>query len=121
MAEKLNITRAELLAAIIEGDFDALKSEDAIECAKRMHASITRKSDVPKQPSKAAKENQALAIKVLEYMPIGETVLASDVMQHVKGIMTSQKCAKVMGVLIDAGKVVKVPKAKGRYTGYKLV
>lgn len=121
MAEKLNITRAELLTAIVEGDFETLKTADAIECAKRMHASITRKSDAPKQPSKAAKENAELAARVLAYMPAGEAVLTSEIMENVHGIMTPQKCTKVMGVLIAAGKVVRVPKVKGRYTGYQLV
>lgn len=121
MAEKLNITRAAVLTAIVEGDFETLKTADAVECAKRMLASITRKSDTPKEPSKAAKENAALAAKVLQIMPEGECMLASDIMEKVHGIMTSQKCTKVMDVLISAGKVERVPKAKGRYIGYRLV
>lgn len=121
MAKKLNITRATVLAAVIEGDMDILQTPDAIECAKRMLASITRKSDTSNEPSKAAKENIALAEEVLKIMPEGGYLLTFEIMEKVKGIMTPQKCTKVMDVLVSTGKVERVPKAKGRYTGYKLM
>lgn len=112
-------------ALMMEYAIEALKQteapEEVVAKATAHLAQLTKKSTTPKTESRAAKENKALAIKVLEYMPIGETVLASDVMQHVNGIMTSQKCAKVMEVLIESGKVERVAKAKGRYTGYRLV
>ena len=120
MAKNLTITRAEVLTAVVKGDYETLAREDAKECAAKMLASITkpRKSD---EPSKAAKENVRLAAEVLKVMPEGEPVLTSWIMEHVNGIMTSQKCTKVMQVLLSAGKVEKVEKVKGRYVGYKLV
>lgn len=120
MAKNLTITRAEVLTAVVKGDYETLAREDAKECAAKMLASITktRKSD---EPSKAAKENARLAGEVLKVMPEGEPVLTSWIMEHVNGIMTSQKCTKVMQVLISAGRVEKVEKVKGRYIGYKLV
>ena len=121
MATKNTITRAEVLTAVVNGDFDTLMRADAREVAGKMLASITRKSDAPKKPSKAAEENTRLAHEVLMAMPEGETVLTSWIMNHVQGIMTPQKCTKVMQVLIEKGRVEKVLKVEGRYTGYKLV
>ena len=82
---------------------------------------LTKPREKSAEPSKAAKENIRLAGEVLKVMPEGEPVLTSWIMEHVNGIMTSQKCTKVMQVLISAGKVEKVEKVKGRYIGYKLV
>ena len=121
MATKNTITRAEVLTAVVNGDFDTLMRADAREVASKMLASITRKSDAPKKPSKAAEENARLAHEVLMVIPEGETVLTSWIMHHVQGIMTPQKCTKVMQVLIEKGRVEKVLKVEGRYTGYKLV
>lgn len=115
--KKNTITRAQALAAAIE-----LFPEDAEEreVLSKMLASITRKSDKPKGLSKAAKENAVLAEKVLQILPEGEPMVTSEIMSKVPGIMTTQKCTKVMAVLVNAGKVTKVPHAKGRYTGYQL-
>lgn len=121
MAKNLTITRAEVLTAVVNGDFETLSREDAREVAGKMLASITRPREKSHEPSKAAKENIRLAGEVLKVMPDGEPVLTSWIMEHVNGIMTPQKCTKVMAVLIDAGKVEKVAKVKGRYIGYKLV
>jgi len=117
---KNTITRAEVLTAVVNGDFDTLAREDAREVAAKMLASITKPRVKSGEPSKAAKENARLAAEVLKVMPEGEPVLTSWIMEHVNGIMTSQKCTKVMAVLISAGKVEKVEKVKGRYVGYKL-
>ena len=54
-------------------------------------------------------------------MPCDRPVLTSEIMENVNGIMTSQKCSKVMDVLIEAGKVEKVYGVKGRYIGYQLL
>ena len=69
----------------------------------------------------AASENEVLARQVAMVMPYDEPVLTSWIMAHVDGIMTPQKCTQVMQILIDKGRVVKVDKVNGRYTGYKLV
>ena len=70
---------------------------------------------------RAAKENERLADNVLMWMPSDRPVLTSEIMENVRGIMTSQKCTKVMDVLIEAGKVEKVDGVKGRYIGYRLL
>ena len=129
MAKKLTVTRAEALELAIKcmQDTDWVDDEvaaymaDAIEALRKMLASITKPREKSNEPSKAAKENVRLAAEVLKVMPAGEPVLTSWIMEHVRGIMTSQKCTKVMQVLIAAGKVEKVEKVKGRYIGYKLV
>ena len=131
MATKLTVTRAEALEIAIDcletGDTwvpseeVVAKMADAVEALRKMHASITKPREKSNEPSKAAKENIRLAGEVLKVMPDDEPVLTSWIMEHVNGIMTSQKCTKVMEVLIKAGRVEKVPKVKGRYIGYKLV
>ena len=100
---------------------NATNWNEAAEVLRKMLASITKPREKSNEPSKAAKENIRLAGEVLKVMPEGEPVLTSWIMEHVRGIMTSQKCTKVMAVLISAGKVEKVEKVKGRYVGYKLV
>jgi hypothetical protein len=120
MAKNLTITRAEVLTAVVNGDFETLSREDARECAAKMLASITKPRKTS-EPSKAAKENIRLASEVLKIMPVDEPVLTSWIMEHVNGIMTPQKCTKVMQVLLSAGKVEKVEKVKGRYIGYRLI
>lgn len=116
--KKNTITRAQALAAAIELFPDGAEERKVLS---KMLASITRKSDKPKEPSKAAKENAVLAEKVLQILPEGEPMVTSEIMSKVAGIMTTQKCTKVMAVLVNAGKVTKVPHAKGRYTGYQLM
>ena len=131
MAKKNTITRAEALTAAIYlmelagnetiNTDNATNWNEAAEVLRKMLASITKPREKSNEPSKAAKENIRLAGEVLKVMPEGEPVLTSWIMEHVRGIMTSQKCTKVMAVLISAGKVEKVEKVKGRYVGYKLV
>lgn len=84
-------------------------------------AQLCKKPTAPKGESRAAKENNTLAARVLQWMPSDHPVLTSEIMKHVNGIMTSQKCTKVMEVLIKAGKVRRVEKVNGRYIGYELV
>jgi hypothetical protein len=128
MANKTNtITRAQALEAAIAlvkhvaTEDDSRNWGEVAEVLIKMHASITKPREKSNEPSKAAKENIRLAGEVLKVMPEGEPVLTSWIMEHVRGIMTSQKCTKVMEVLIKAGKVEKVAKVQGRYVGYKLI
>ena len=116
--EKYIMTRAQALRAAI-----ALFPEDAEEreVLSKMLAYMTGKSNKPKGPSKAAKENAVLAEKVLQILPEGEPMVTSEIMSKVSGILTSQKCAKVMAILVNAGKVERIPNAKGHYTGYQLI
>lgn len=112
-------------ALMMEFAIRALEEVDApaeiIDKAKAHYDQLTKKSIAPKTESRAAKENKVLAGRVLEWMPDGRPVLTSEIMEHVNGIMTPQKCTKVMGVLIEAGRVKKVEKVKGRYIGYELI
>lgn len=118
--EKYIMTRAQALRAAI-----ALFPEDAEErkVLSKMLAYMTGKSNKPKGPSKAAKENAALAEKVLYILPLpeGEPMVISEIMTKVPEILTSQKCAKVMAILVNAGKVERIPNARGHYTGYRLL
>ena len=94
---------------------------DIVDKARSHYEQLTKKSTAPKTESRAAKENKALAVRVLQWMPSDHPVLTSEIMEHVNGIMTPQKCTKVMSVLIESGKVRKVEKVKGRYVGYELI
>lgn len=95
--------------------------QEIVDKAKAHHAQLGKKSTAPKTESPAAKENKMLAAHVLQWMPSDRPVLTSEIMEHVNGIMTPQKCTKVMEVLITADKVRKVKKVKGRYIGYELI
>ena len=112
-------------ALMMEFAVNALEQSDApqeiVDKAKAHLAQLTKKSTAPKTESRASKENKVLAAKVLAWMPSDHPVLTSEIMEHVSGILTAQKCTKVMSVLLDAGKVRRVPKVQGRYTGYELV
>lgn len=125
----INLNGEEVLltnAIMMDFAIKALRETDApdavITKAEQHLAQITKKTaSTEKIISKAALENERLAHEVAKVMPEGEVVLTSWIMEHVHGIMTPQKCVKVMQVLIDKERVVKVPKVQGRYTGYKLV
>jgi trans-aconitate methyltransferase len=112
-------------ALMMEFAVRALEETDApaeiVDKAKAHLAQLGKKSTAPKTESRAAKENKALAVRVLQWMPSDHPVLTSEIMEHVNGIMTPQKCTKVMSVLIESGKVRKVEKVKGRYVGYELI
>lgn len=116
---EVNVTNALMMTYAI----DALKAVGApveiIAKAEQHYKTITKKSVAPNGPSAAAKENETLAREVLAILT-NEPMLTSEIMAKVGGIRTSQKCAKVMQVLLDNGAVVRVPKVKGRYIGYKL-
>ena len=112
-------------ALMMEFAIDALEEVGApteiVDKAKAHYERLTKKSTAPKTESRAAKENKILAARVLQWMPDDHPVLTSEIMEHVSGIMTPQKCTKVMSVLIENEKVRKVQKVKGRYIGYELI
>ena len=111
-------------ALMMEFAIRALEEVDApaeiVDKAKAHLAQLGKKPTAPKGESRAAKENKMLAARVLAWMPSDRPVLTSEIMEHVSGIMTSQKCTKVMEVLIKAGKARRVEKVNGRYIGYEL-
>lgn len=104
---------------------DALREVDApaeiIAKAEAHLAQLNKKPSGAPTVSRAAKENAALAARVLEWMPQDEPVTARSIVEHVPGIMTAQKCTKVMAILLQAGKVRRLEKVEGRYIGYELV
>ena len=112
-------------ALMMEYAVNALEQTNApaeiVDKAKAHLAQLGKKPAAPKGESRAAKENKMLAARVLAWMPSDRPVLTSEIMEHVSGIMTSQKCTKVMEVLIKAGKARRVEKVNGRYIGYELV
>ena len=119
--EETLVTNALMMEFAVRALEEVNAPKEIVDKAKAHRAQLTKKSDAPKGESRAAKENKALAARVLQWMPADHPVLTSEIMEHVNGIMTSQKCTKVMEVLIAAGKVRRVEKVKGRYIGYELV
>lgn len=119
--EETLVTNALMMEFAIRALEETNAPAEIVDKAKAHLAQLGKKSAAPKTESRAAKENKILAVRVLEWMPGDRPVLTSEIMEHVNGIMTSQKCTKVMSVLIDAGKVRRVEKVKGRYIGYELV
>ena len=81
---------------------NALREVDApaeiIAKAEAHLAQLNKKPSGAPTVSRAAKENAALAARVL-----------------------AQKCTKVMAILLQAGKVRRLEKVDGRYIGYELV
>lgn len=121
MANKKNtITRAQALEFAIQVVQEREGDCEAIEVLSKMLASITKPRPKTDEPSRAAKENARLAAEVLRALPADEAVTTAWITEHVNGIMTSQKCTKVMQLLIAAGKVERVEKVEGRYVGYRL-
>ena len=119
--EETLVTNALMMEYAVKALEQVGAPQEIVDKAKTHHAQLTKKSTAPKTESRAAKENKALATRVLQWMPSDRPVLTSEIMEHVNGIMTSQKCTKVMSVLIENGKVRKVEKVKGRYIGYELI
>lgn len=119
--EETLVTNALMMEFAVNALEQVAAPQEIVDKAKAHLVQLTKKSNAPKTESRAAKENKALAAQVLAWMPSDRPVLTSDIMEHVHGILTAQKCTKVMSVLLDAGKVRRVPKVQGRYTGYELV
>lgn len=127
---KKSVTRVAMIETAIKA-FQLLEAENLLpeitllpaseyaEVAQKMLVSLSKKPE--KKPSKAALDNERLAHEVAMVMPEGEPVLTSWIMEHVKGIATPQKCAAVMRVLVEKGRVEKVPGFQKGYVGYKLI
>lgn len=101
-------TRATQLTTILEfaklngfeGNTDKLEKVLAQWTAPR-----ERKSS--NQPSKVALANQAKADEVLALMPEGEAITNVWVTEHVNDVMTTNKAAVIMGILVNRGAVTK--------------
>lgn len=122
MVNANKITRANILEAILAQDWESLETEPMQEVARKMLATIEKQKNAPKKPSKAAQENARLAHEVAMIMPEDGTAVTSIwVMEHVNGIMKPQKVSSVMKVLINKGRIEKVPCVDGKHVGYKLI
>lgn len=106
-ASAKSITRAQELADLLA--FAEVNGyEGSTEKLRKVHAQWTapreRKSS---GPSKVALENRAKAAEVFAAMPEGEAVTNVWVTERVSGIMTTNKAAVIMGILVNEGKVSK--------------
>lgn len=119
--EETLLTNALMMERAIAALREVGECAEVIAKAEQHLAQLTKKGNAPKTKSRVAIENGKLADQVFAIMPDDEPVLTSWVMNHVRGIMTPQKCTKVMQVLLDRGVVEKVAKVEGRYTGYRKV
>lgn len=119
--EEILVTNALMMEYAVQALEQTNAPSEILDKAKAHLAQLSKKSTPTKTESRAAKENKILAAKVLQWMPSDRPVLTSEIMEHVNGIMTPQKCTKVMGLLITAGKARRVEKVQGRYIGYELV
>lgn len=106
---KNTVTRVSALTAAI-AKFDADAPER--EVLEKMLASISKPRAKSSAPSKTAMENAALAREVLAVMPEGEAVTGRWITEHVRGILTPQKCTAVMTILVNANRVSKVKAGK---------
>lgn len=101
------MTRAQELSAIIEfareNDYNG-STEKLEKVLAQWTAPRERKVS---GPSKVAIENAAKADEVLSLMPEGEAVTNVWVTEQVNGIMTTNKAAVIMGILVNRGAVVK--------------
>lgn len=119
--EETLVTNALMMEFAIRALEETNAPVEIVEKARAHYAQLNKKSTAPKGESNAAKQNKILAARVLQWMPCDRPVLTSEIMEHVNGIMTPQKCTKVMSVLIAEGKARRVEKVKGRYIGYELI
>ena len=115
---KTVITRATALDLAMQA-FDLLEREGLLEeitsvtCSdckeplKNLLVSITKKPKDADKPSKAAVENAQLAKAVFAEMQPNRAYSTSEIMSLVRGIMSTQKCAQVMSILVNAGAVTK--------------
>ena len=127
---KKAVTRVAMIEKAIEA-FELLESENLlaeitslpaceyVQVAQKMLASLSKKPE--KKPSKAALDNERLAHEIAMVMPESEPVLTSWIMEHVNGIATPQKCTAIMRVLVEKGRVEKVPNFQKGCIGYKLI
>lgn len=107
MANK-EMTRAQALAFAIEH----IDNEEVVAVLTKMHAQVIKPRKKSDTPSKARILNESLAAKCYEAMEGQENVTSKWLIEHVNGIMTPQKCAAVMKILVDAGQVAKNKEGK---------
>ena len=100
-------TRAQELAALL-----AFARENGYDGPTAKLAKVYEQWTAPRErkasgPSKVAVENAAKAREVYDLMPEGEAVTNVWVTEHASGIMTTNKAAVIMGILVNKGLVTK--------------
>ena len=102
MANK-NMTRAQALELAIA----AVDNAEAVAILEKMHAQVTKPRKRSDAPSKARVANEALAAAAVEAMEGHEAVTTKWICEHVRGILTPQKCTAVMRIAVDDGRVIR--------------
>lgn len=107
MANK-NMTRAQALEIAIA----AVDNAEAVAILEKMHAQVTKPRKRSDAPSKARVQNEALAAAAIATMEGHEAVTTKWLTEHVKGILTPQKCTAVMRIAVDDGRVIRSKEGK---------
>lgn len=93
------------------------------ECAEKLSslvASMEKKTNAPKSPSKAQLQNRATAKELLAKMPEGEPVSTAWAMERGLGILTPQKATAIFKLLMVDGAVEKTDPINGKVHYRKL-
>ena len=109
------VTRASVLATALE--LEGIWNAEELEVLQKMYASVTKPRKKSEEPTKTQLVNANLAAKLVEAMKsYGEPVTTKWIMEHVNGIMTSQKA---VAVIKAAGESI-VKFYEGRQAMYRL-
>ena len=114
MANK-EMTRAQALEfamKLIEDTSDAPEYVAAHEVLDKMHAQVTKPRKKSDAPTKTQIINANLAEKCYTAMEGQENVTSKWLIEHVNGLITSQKVTAVMKILVESGKVAKNKEGK---------
>ena len=120
MANKTNtITRAQALEAAIAlvkhvaTEDDSRNWGEVAEVLGKMHASITKPRAKQEGPTKTQRENLKLAEEMRNAIEQhGAPVTSKWIVEHVRGILTPQKCTAVASVAIANRWIVKDKEGK---------
>ena len=93
------------------------KEAGKTECAEKLSllsASLVKKANAPKSPSKAQLQNRAIAKELLAKMPNDEPVGTTWAMERGLGILTPQKATAIFKLLVADGVVEKTEPINGK-------
>lgn len=93
------------------------------ECAEKLSllsASLAKKANAPKSPSKAQLQNRATAKQLFEAMPDEEPVGTTWAMERGLNILTPQKATAIFKLLVADGVVEKTEPINGKVHYRKL-
>ena len=105
------ITRIEALGAAINGDL----RPEVVEKLTAMHNQLRKSAKRKRGETKEDRERAALvAAAVAAIRENGAPVTTTWLMEHVKGVPTSQKAGAIMKIAIKNGDVIKTYNDKGK-------